>query len=107
MLYLTEYSFKIIHGKIFPIGILILGLIDLLKFWIAKIYKILSQDKNGGNSMSKDDIKNQKQKKAQTVYRKITQQNKPEKNKNKWGIYDIVIVLLFILILLLNKIFDI
>ncbi|WP_197205982.1 hypothetical protein [Cytobacillus firmus] len=57
--------------------------------------------------MAKDDIKNQKQKKAQSVYRKLTQQNKLEKNKNKWGIYDVVIVLLFILILLLNKIFDI
>ncbi|MCM3403008.1 MULTISPECIES: hypothetical protein [Cytobacillus] len=57
--------------------------------------------------MSKDENKNQKQMKAQTVYRKLTQQNKPEKTKNKWGIYDVVIVLLFILILLLNKIFDI
>ncbi|WP_161805290.1 hypothetical protein [Sporosarcina globispora] len=57
--------------------------------------------------MSKNDNKNQKQKKAQSVYRKLTQQTKPEKNKNKWGIYDVAIVLLFILILLLNKIFDI
>ncbi|WP_169787449.1 hypothetical protein [Sporosarcina globispora] len=50
--------------------------------------------------------KNQKQNKVQGVYRKIKQQNREDKKNNEIGVFGVVIILLWLLIIVLNAIFD-
>ncbi|KAF0815567.1 hypothetical protein KIS4809_5686 [Bacillus sp. ZZV12-4809] len=50
---------------------------------------------------------NQKQGKVQSIYRKIKNQNTEKSDDNKFGAFGVVIVIIWIILLSLNAIFDI
>ncbi|MFE4525508.1 hypothetical protein ACFRCQ_25930 [Cytobacillus firmus] len=50
---------------------------------------------------------NQKQGKVQSIYRMIKNQNTKKSDDNKFGAFGVVIVIIWIIVLSLNAIFDI
>ncbi|USK39645.1 hypothetical protein LIS77_03695 [Cytobacillus firmus] len=50
---------------------------------------------------------NQKQGKVQSIYRKTKNQNTKKSDDNKFGAFGVVIVIIWIIVLSLNAIFDI
>ncbi|MGD6853903.1 hypothetical protein ACQCVO_02405 [Bacillus infantis] len=52
-------------------------------------------------------MEGEKQKKVQNLYRRMKQQNRVDKKGDKMGRFGIVVILLWVLLLVLNALFDI